>query len=337
MRRSRALGGIAAALMAVAGPGWAGLAWAAPEPQPGSTWTIQIENDKISTTDGGSDRFYSNGLRLGWTSGTDMVPQAVADAARVVWGDGIVRISFNLTNQIFTPIDTARVIPDPLDRPLAGYLAGTFSALHDTERSRSVVAVTVGVIGPLALGRQVQNGFHELIRVPINRGWGSQMPNQPQIELLAERTWRLPLLQAGGLETDMLPSLTVGVGTVRDYLQTGLILRLGQGLGQDFGVARIRPGLTGGDAFVAAPGFSWYVFVGLNGQVVARDAFLDGLLFQNSAHVRRNWLLGAMEAGVGVIWHGVRLTYTQTWQTQSFRGQRGGLFNFGSLAASVRF
>ena len=58
----------------------------------------------------------------------------------------------------------------------------------------------------------------------------------------------------------------------------------------------------GGDAFVAAPGVAWYVFAGVSGQVVARDAFLDGLLFQSSAHVRRNWLLGAMEvAGAGAV------------------------------------
>ena len=171
MRRSRALGGIAAALMAVAAPG---SAWAAPEPQPGSTWTIQIENDKISTTDGGSDRFYSNGLRLGWTSGTDMVPQAVADAARVVWGDGIVRISFNLTHQIFTPIDTARVIPDPLDRPLAGYLAGKLvhravgsgQGHHGAEAGRTVglasqLAQQLGhVVGGQALGTGVAGRVH---------------------------------------------------------------------------------------------------------------------------------------------------------------------------------
>jgi lipid A 3-O-deacylase len=323
--------GMAAALLT------GGTSHAAPAPQPGSTWTIQGENDAITTTPGGSDRFYTNGLRLGWTSGTDGVPDAVAHASRVVWGDGITRISFNITQQIYTPADIRRTTPDPRDRPLAGYLAGTFSVLHDTEHSRSVVAVTVGMTGPAALGRTVQNGWHELIRIPINKGWGSQLPNEPQLQLLAERTWRVGLARAGGLETDLLPSLTAGVGTVRDYIQTGFILRLGQGLERDFGVARIRPGVTGGDAFAAAPGVAWYVFAGANGQAVARDLFLDGTLWQRSAHVRRNWFLGAMEAGVAVIWHGVRLSYTQTWQTQSFRGQRGGLFNFGSVAASVHF
>lgn len=312
-------------------------AHAAPAPQPGAVWTIQGENDAITTTGGGSDRFYTNGLRLGWTSGTDGVPEAVADAARTVWGDGITRISFNISHQIYTPADIRRVIPDPRDRPLAAYLAGTFSVLHDTAQSRNVVAITVGLTGPAALGRTVQNGWHELIRIPVNNGWDSQLPNEPQLQLLAERTWRIGLARAGDLEADMLPSATAGVGTVRDYVQGGFILRLGQGLERDFGVARIRPGVTGGDAFVAAPGLAWYVFGGVTGQVVARDLFLDGTLLRSSPHVRRNWLLGGLESGVAIIWNGVRFSYTQTWQTQSFRGQRGGLFNFASVAMSVHF
>lgn len=315
---------------------------AQPAPQPGSVWTIQSENDAITTTPGGSDRFYSNGLRVGWTSGTELVPQVVGEAARGVWGDGITRVSVNISHQIYTPSDIARTTPNPRDRPLAGYLAATFSVLHDTDNTRSAVAATVGMVGPSALGREVQNNWHELIRIPINRGWKAQLPNEPQLQFLAERTWRVGLARfggfgAGGLEVDVLPSLTAGIGTVRDYVQSGFILRLGQGLERDFGAARIRPGVTGGDAFTVAPGMAWYVFAGASAQVVARDVFLDGTLWQDSASVRRQWLIGAMEAGVAVIWRGVRLSYTQTWQTRSFVGQRGGLFNFGSLAASVYF
>ena len=302
-----------------------------------SIWTIQGENDSVSTTPGGSDKFYTSGLRLGWTSGTDLVPPIAAQIATTVWGDGTTRVSFNLSQQIYSPTNTARFRPNPRDRPVAAYLAGTFAILHDTERTRSVLAMTVGVIGPSALGRQVQNGFHELIRLRLNNGWGGQLPDEAALEFLGERTWRFGLARAGGFEIDMLPSLTAGVGTVRDYVQSGLVVRFGQGLESDFGVGRIRPGNTGGDVFVAQSGLPWYVFVGLNGQVIARDAFLDGALWQRSAHVQRNWLVGEMETGAAIIWNGVRLSYAQTWQTASFRGQRGGLFNFGSLAASVRF
>lgn len=248
---------------------------AAAHADPASTWTIQGENDSISTTVGGSDKFYSSGLRLGWTSGTDLVPEAAQRIARIVWGDGTTRIGFNITHQIYTPSNIFRPIPNPRDRPQAAYLAGTFSLLQDTDTTRSVLALSLGVIGPSALGRQVQNGFHELIRIRTNEGWAAQLPDEPQADLLAERTWRIGLARHGAIETDMLPSLTAGLGTVRTYLQTGIILRLGQGLHRDFGVARIHPGITGGDVFAADPGFAWYVFGGLGGQLVARDAFLD--------------------------------------------------------------
>ena len=308
-----------------------------PMGDPGSTWTIQGENDSISTTPGGSDKYYTSGLRLGWTSGTDMVPAAAAALATAVWGDGTTRISVDVTQQIFTPSNTDRTRPNPRDRPVAAYLAGTFAVLQDTAHSRSTLAVSAGMIGPSALGREVQNGFHELIREHINKGWGGQIGDEPAVELLAERVWRVPLFHAGPIEVDTLPSLAAGVGTVRDYAQAGLVLRLGHGLGSDFGIPRIRPGSGGGDVFTVSSGLPWYVFAGADGQVVVRDAFLDGDLWRKSARVTRNPLLGEMSVGAAIIWHGVRLSYTQTWQTASFKGQRGGLFNFGSLTGSVRF
>jgi hypothetical protein len=53
--------------------------------------------------------------------------------------------------------------------------------------------------------------------------------------------------------------------------------------------------------------------------------------------VHRTWDVGEMEGGVAVMLYGFRLTYTQTWQTQEFKGAKAGLFNFGSLALSAKF
>jgi hypothetical protein len=306
-------------------------------PSPGSIWTFQGENDSVSTTPGGSDKYYTSGLRIGWTSGTDAVPDFARNLATTVWGDGQTRISFDLMQQIYTPQNIFRVNPNPRDEPVAAILAGTFGLIQDTERSRSTLALTLGVIGPAAWGRQVQNGFHELIRDRINKGWGEQLENEPAVNLMAGRTWRFGLVQAGGIETDLLPTANIGVGTVRDYAQLGVVFRIGQGLGSDFGASRIQPGMSGGDAYAPTRDLVWYVFAGANGQAVARDAFLDGNIFSSSRHVEHNLLVGEMEAGFAVIWHDVRLTYTQTWQTDRFKGQRGGLFNFGSLTGSVRF
>ncbi len=308
-----------------------------PRTDPGAIWTVRGENDKFTTLPLGSDKYYTSGLQIGWTSAPGAVPDALSSTANALWGDGTQRIGFSLSQQLYTPVDTSLSNPNPHDRPDAGYLAGTLSLLHDTANARTTLALSGGVIGPAALGRQVQNGFHTLIGVSLNRGWRYQLANEPALELLGERVWRVGLFSLGGLETDLLPSVTVGIGTVRDYVQTGVLLRLGSGLDSDFGPGRIRPGLTGGDAYQETKPLAWYMFGGVDGQAIARDALLDGNLFSQSRYVPKKYLVGEIEAGFGVIWHGVRVTYTQTWQTEEFRGQKGGLFNFGSLAASARF
>jgi hypothetical protein len=308
-----------------------------PLPDPDSIWTIQAENDAVSTLKGTSDRYYTSGLRLGWTSGADAVDPAAA-WGHAIWGDGTTRVSIDITQSLFTPNDTQLDPPNPFDRPYAGVLVADFGLIHDTAATRDLVAVTLGVVGPAALGEEVQNGFHNIIGDTPNRGWHYQVPDQPAVNLLLQRTWRLPIADFGPLETDVLPSVTGAVGDVRDYFQAGTVFRLGQGLASDFGTARIEPGLNGSDAFTQTAPFVWYVFGGADGQAVGYDVTLDGSTFRrNSPSVPRIWDVGEFEGGLALIWHGVRVSYTQTWQTQEFRGARSGLFNFGSLTASVKF
>jgi len=311
---------------------------AEPPQDPKGIFTFQVENDAVSTFKGTSDQYYTSGLRLGYTSGTNAVPDFLAGFGRAVWGDGVQRISIDISQSIFTPRNTQLSQPDPRDRPYAGYLNATLGLLHDTDETRSLLAVSLGVVGPAALGRVVQNGFHDIIGDTPNRGWSSQLRDEPAIELLAERTFRLPITRFYGLETDALPALTAGVGTVRDYVQAGVSFRVGQGLNSDFGVPRIRPGLSGSDAYTPNRPFAWYVFAGADGQGVARDVFLDGSTFRGrSLSVDKRPYLGELQLGLAAMFYGVRLTYTQTWQTESFKGQKSGLFNFGSLALSARF
>ena len=331
MLRNTAIGLAAASLMAAPG-------FAAPPQDPTGIFTFQVENDSASTQKGTTDSYYTSGLRLGYTSGTNAVPDALAGLGRAMWGDGVQRISLDISQSIFTPRNTQNNPPNPRDRPYAGYLNATLGMLHDSDNARSLLALTLGVVGPSALGRQVQNGFHDLIGDRENRGWSSQLKDEPAIELLAERTYRLPIAQFHGVEADALPAVTVGVGTVRDYVQAGFSLRLGQGLGSDFGAARIRPGLSGSDAYAPTRPLAWYVFAGADGQAVARDVFLDGSTFRaRSPSVDKRAFLGEFQVGLAAMFYGVRVTYTQAFQTESFKGQRSGLFNFGSLALSARF
>lgn len=300
--------------------------------------TFQTENDAVSTYRGTSDFYYTAGLRLGYTTPTTILPDFLTAFGRSVWGDGTQRISVNLGQSIFTPRNTQTKFPDPRDRPYAGYLHADAALVHDTTDTRSTLGFSLGVVGPSALGEQVQNGFHNIIGDTPNRGWKSQLRDEPAFEVLLEQTYRLPITRFSGFEVDVLPSLTAGLGTVRDYVQVGGTVRFGQGLNSDFGAPRIRPALSGGDVYMPTRPFAWYVFAGLDGQAVGRDIFLDGSTFRSaSPHTTKRFFIGEGQAGLAVMAFGVRLTYAQVFQTPSFDRQRTGLFNFGSLAMSARF
>lgn len=319
----------------------AGAEAALPQPDPASILTIKTENDIVAHT----DQNYTAGLRLGWTSptvdkaGGEFLPRLLTDFGELVWGAGRQRISIDLSNAIYTPKDTTLTIPDPRDRPYAGVLLATASLLHDTTTSRSVIGISAGILGPSARSSSIQNGWHEFIGEEVSKGWDYQIKDMAIAEAFVSKVWRFGLTPnpGTGIDIDVLPSAAAGLGTLRNFAQVGFQLRIGQGLDSDFGTARIRPGLSGSDAYTPTREFAWYVFAGGNGRAVGWDATLDGNPFRTGPHVSRQPFVGEVEAGFAVIYRGVRLTYTHVAQTQSFHGQRSGWFQFGSIAAAVRF
>ena len=307
---------------------------AAPLDDPKHTITIQLENDSTRPQ---SDNYYTNGIRLAYTSPTGQLPGWLASLGQSLLGAGQQRFALELSQNVFTARFTQAANPPLNDRPYAAVLMGTLSLIQDTDTSRTALALGLGIIGPAALGREVQNGFHNLISQGEVRGWGTQLSNQPVIQLTGERTWRVVLGQAGGVEADVLPSVGVGAGTFRIYAQGGGTVRIGQGLQSDFGAPRIRPGMTGTDAYAPTQPFAWYLFAGVSGQAVAWDETLDGLPFSNSRRVTANTFVGEAQFGLAVMAWGARLTVMHVLQSNEFRSQRNGTFQFSSASVSVKF
>jgi hypothetical protein len=303
-------------------------------PDQAAILTLQAENSSISSQ-GLTDRYYTNGLHLGYQSPEDAYP-ALSRLSQGLWGDGRVRISVDLTQQIFTPANTQAANPPAGDRPYAGVLLGSVSTIEDGDNSRSALGLSLGVVGPSALGQTVQNGFHDLIGQGDNHGWHTQLHDEAVFAVNASRVWRVPAGSVFGLETDALPGISITLGTLKVNLEAGFNLRLGQGLQNDYGAPRINA-LGGGDAFKRGGVVGWYVFAGGGGQVVGHDVTLDGNTFENSRSVKLNPLVGKFDLGLAVLAFGTRISYTQVIQTQDFRHQKGGPHQFGSLAASVRF
>lgn len=323
-----------AMVLAAAIGGCAGIATA-------GTYSVQVENDRIVKT----DRHYTNGIRLSWTSDHEESPEWARSFA--AWlplfsGTGKTRISYSLGQSIFTPQDTERTDLVREDRPYASWLyAG--AALHSETpdgRRQDSLGIDFGIVGPGSFGDETQNRWHELIGVSQSRGWDNQIENEPGIAIVYQRKWRRQRILSEpetALGIDVIPHLGGSVGNVLTFANGGITFRLGQDLPADFGPALIRPGIPGSDYFEATRRFGWYLFVGAELRLVARNIFLDGNTFRDSHSVDKRIAVGDFRAGIAFTFlRAVRLSYTQVFRTREFKGQPDADI-FGSLNLAVRF
>ena len=309
------------------------------------TWTVNIENDRIANT----DRHYSNGFRLGWVSnardGSDQ--PMIRDALQFLYPLAKVRngrLGLELGHNIYTPGDTdARALVTD-DRPYAGWLYAGASLYAETGNgdgglfadTLDKVGLELGVIGPLALGEEVQNEFHKLIDVAESNGWDNQLENEPGINLIGERKWRHDPLRFGGLEADIVPHVGGSLGNVYTHVNGGFIARFGRDLDIDYGPPLIRPSLSGFGAVEPTDRLAWYAFAGVDGRWVLRNIFIDGNTFRDSHDVDKEPLVGDFVAGVTMVYGSTRIAFTHVMRTKEFKGQTES-DRFGALSISVLF
>ena len=330
----------AAALAALlSGGGAAAQPSSLPPPDPRAAVHVLSENDSYLLLGPPSDRYYTNGVRLGWQSAEGELPgfmQWLDNGLAGLLGPANSRWGLGIGQNIYTPQDIRPFNPDPRDRPYAGYLYGNLTLDRRTWTTLDRFEFQAGVVGPSSLGRQAQDFVHDILGDRRPHGWHYQLRDEPVFNVNAERIWRVPVASLpGAVGVDALPNVGAMLGTVRVSASAGARVRIGQGLERDFGVPRIRPAIADAPAPVGE-GFGWYLFGGLGGSVVGRDLFLDGNTWRDSRSVDRRPFVGDLEAGAAVFWNNVRLSYTQVWRSKEFVGQRKE-FTFGALSLSVAF
>jgi lipid A 3-O-deacylase len=320
-------GALAADLPAAAPPATAPVVVPAP-PQESGRFTLIEENDALMPKP--TDRWYTQGLELNYLSAPIAGPGVAAFLPSTYLDPGSFRTQrFELVfgQSIFTPENLRLNPPDPNDRPYAGWLYVGAGLYQETDHhSLDHVQLLIGVVGPAALGEQVQNGFHDLIS-SINSqvtaaGWGSQLKNEPGVVLSYEHKWRWGMPLGGGFGVDVIPEVGVTAGNVFTYAETGAMLRVGRNLNADYGPARIKPAMSGTTWFdpsqLQGP-VGWYFFVGAQGRAVARNIFLDGNTFTDSARVEKEVLQADLSGGLSFFWADVaKLDFVLTWRSKEF-------------------
>jgi hypothetical protein len=313
-------------------------AQSAPTPldDPEGIYTVQVENDSLSIPS--TDRYYTSGESLGYVTPTGAVPGFLADFGHEIFGDGSQRLGFDLQQVIYTPVDTQAYDPNPDDRPYAGQIALHTSLIQDTDTTRSIAQLSLGLVGPDAFGQTVQNGFHGLIGDTSSKGWHYQLRNEPTLDFFGGRIWRddLASFDDGAFGIQALPQVTAQVGNTEIYAQAGAIVRIGSGLDSDFGPAVIQPAMSGTDAYTPTQPFVWYIFGGVLGRVVAHDMLVQGNDFTSSRGVALTPLQGDAELGAAIMVFGLRITATEVFESAEFHHEAPA-FQYGSIAISARF
>jgi hypothetical protein len=328
----------------------------------GGYLTFYLDNDLF----GGTDRNYTNGVRLSWVSegqplldvpplrqqleklaGADAdyrLVRAVSglDEANVASGTVELNYGLSLTQLMFTPADPFSTVQPPGQRRYAGWLGLGFSVHAKDPGALNSAELILGTVGPRSLAREAQDFVHDLRGIYRFEAWHEQIPNEWTVDLALDQKRRLRLVEAtgSGLMVDGFTEWGVRLGSFRTQASAGGFLRVGFNLPADFSDPRLSSTAYSHRFFAGPEGpngkLSAYALLGADAYAVAFDASLDGPLFGNfETGNDRSPLYGDLFLGFGLRWHDVEFSYVHSWRSRSFE-QESGYTDFGSAALRLR-
>ena len=299
-----------------------------------SLWIVEYENDIFA----GEDRYYTSGVRLTRVALAREAPSWLESVATRFPGFNdatALPYALSISHNIYTPADIENPAFPPDDRPYAAWLQLGFSTGTLHPRGADRVRVGLGIVGPAALGREIQTNAHRLIGSPKPQGWGTQLKNEPTLSIGYDRFRRIidrSEAEQFGFDVSVLAGGTAG--NALTHLTAGSFIRVGQNLPDDFGPPRISPAVSGSGFFQPGNERSFYAFLGTEARVVGRDLFIEGNTIGGRDGVDARRLVGEMYAGVVYTHNQLRLAYTHVWRNREFEGQLDGQ-DYGALSFSL--
>lgn len=307
--------------------------------------TLNVENDLFAP--GGGDSNYTSGVRLTYHEVGAPLPKFTRTLDRLVptfRRTKATSIYYSLGHNIYTPEHIGRSAAQPNDRPWAAYLYGAAGMSAVKGNRVDELEASLGVVGPAALGEQVQKAVHKIVDSPTPHGWRHQLKNEPAVMLSWNR--RLPSLYSVELP-DILdstwtltaePNFGATVGNVYTYANAGASFRFTpfEGRFQDAPI-KVAPAMPGTGAFIVPDGvFAWQFFGGVEGRAVARNIFLDGNTIADSPSVDKKPFVADATLGVSAAYGKARVSYAMVYRTKEFEEQDKDSL-FGTVSLGYRF
>ncbi len=299
-----------------------------------SLWIVEYENDLFA----GEDRFYSSGLRLTRLAEAREAPSWLESVARRFPGfdqADVLPYSLSIGHNIYTPTDITNPEFPPDDRPYAAWLHVKFATGTLHPRGADQVRVGLGIVGPAAMGKQVQKWAHRAIGSDQPVGWHTQLRNEPTLQLGYDRFRRIidrAEPNQYGIDLSLLGGVTLG--NAYTHLSGGSFIRVGHNLPDDYGPPRITPAASGAGHFRPGNGRSWYFYFGSEVRLVGRDLFIEGNTVGGRDGVDARRQVGELFGGFIYTYNRLRLAYTHVWRSREFAGQISAQ-DYGAVSVSL--
>lgn len=306
----------------------------------GTTYfTLAVENDSLGS---GSDRHYTSGVRATWLS-PGKEPSGFATELMNLFGSSGSPTPgasyFSVGQNLYTPEDIAAADPDPDDRPYAAFLYASRGYTRALGNRIDNIELTLGVVGPLALGEPTQQAVHQVLGATDPKGWDAQLDNEIGVNVAWERRWPgASVARIGDLQSRLMPHVGVAVGNVYAHASAGLTWQiLPDSHHWQSPPLRVRPAIPGSGFFYSdRSGPGWSFFTGVELRAVGRNIFLDGNTFESSPSVDKKPFVVDANAGLTLSFERLRVAYTLNWRSREFDGQQNAHL-FGALSVSRRF
>ena len=206
--------------------------------------TFYWENDgTVAKPNNNTDRHYTNGVKATFAHRPDWagkLASALMPGPVLKGGDPQAAVGYAFGHNIYTPdgIETVALLPE--DRPYAGWLYVGAYLQRATENEFDHLELNVGMIGPSALGEDVQRIVHDFFDQAEPRGWDNQLGDEFGFNVTYQRKWKFVFFTDDHWSAELIPQAGLTLGTVNRHANISALVRVGTNLPGDFGPGRIE-------------------------------------------------------------------------------------------------
>ena len=300
---------------------------------------IVSENDAYFEPFIKSDEYYTAGHFISYLSPefeADSWLNKIAGFAHL-YDMHFTRFAISLNQELYTPDKkydyNDRAVPLRDDILFGAGLYANLSFLSRTRDFMEQFSLDIGLVGPKAFGKQVQNGVHRLTNNGEAKGWDYYgLKSEILVNLHYGFIYRWVFIEDF---FDVLPYFQISLGNAYTALNVGARFRVGYGIRNDFGLQKLKSRFAQN---IVDDGLKIYAVFGINGSIVGRDMFVEGNTGKNApkSGVKLNRFLYEIEFGAMIGWKYLSFGYIWSNESLRFKGQNGH-HKYGSLRLEIMF